>query len=262
MDAFTSATSLGKRLDAYVAFFAWVRASDAYIVAPLPREPMATPWSAAEWKRDRVWLSILEQSPEVRLRYRASIAAILESTDGVGLFAESGLPSDRGLLPETFDRLFGILLPEPREETDLARLLLRLFPTEKEVDRFFNLPAELGERVANLAAPGEDDPVWRGAVEWLLDAFCLLGARVQGLGLSKKLRMRGLRCSVQESAFYRLTRAGDGLVDAVRNQQDVTESALAWKSTVAECRAELNAIIAHLDARGVNLGHRLRARRD
>jgi site-specific recombinase len=120
----------------------------------------------------------------------SAIGAILEDTDAVALFAESGLPNDRGLVPETIDRLFRIILPAPREETDLARLFLRLFPTQKEVDRFFSLPAEVFDRLVLLASPEEGSAAWQKPCESLLDAFCLLSALVQGLGLSEKLRVR------------------------------------------------------------------------
>jgi hypothetical protein len=251
--SFTDAKTLRTRLDAFVELFNWLRVSDRRIPEPLPRDPQARKRSEAQWKRERVWLSVLEASPEVRERYRAAIATILDETDAVALFAESGLPNDRGLVPETIDRLFRIVLPAPREETDLARLFVRLFPTQKEVDRFFGLPSEVSDRIVLLASPEEGSPAWHKPVAALLDAFCLLGARVQGLGLSEKLRTRSQCARVQESAFYRLPRAGDALVEALRKNEDVPAAAMVWKSTVGECRAELANIVDHLNTRGVNL---------
>ena len=250
---FTEAKTLRARLDAFVELFDWLRVSDRRIPEPLPRNGQQRARTEAQWKRERVWLSVLEASLEVHERYRSAISAILEETDAVALFAESGLPNDRGLFPETIDRLFRIVLPAPREEKDLARLFLRLFPTQKEVDRFFGLPAEVFDRVVMLASPEEGSPAWQKPVESLLDAFCLLGARVQGLGLSEKLRTRSQCERVQESAFYRLPRDGDALVEALRKKDDVAAAAMVWKSTVGDCRAELANIVEHLNARGVNL---------
>jgi site-specific recombinase len=130
---------------------------------------------------------------------------------------------------------------------------LRLFPTQREVERFFNMPSQLLDQIEEFSVPIHHPDVWEKPVSWLLDAFSLLGARVQGLGLSEKLRTRSQAGSVQESAFYRLTRSGDALIDALRRQQDVASCAQSWKATVGECRAELDRIVAHLDARGVNL---------
>ncbi len=251
--SFTDANTLRTRLDAFVELFNWLRVSDRRIPEPLPRDPQSRKRSAPQWKRERVWLSVLEASPQVLERYRAAMAAILDETDAVALFAESGLPNDRGLVPETIDRLFRIVLPAPREETDLARLFLRLFPTQKEVDRFFGLPSELFDRITLLASPDDGSPLWDRPLAALLDAFCLLGARVQGLGLSEKLRTRSQCARVQQSPFYRLPRTGDALVEAVRKNEDVPAAAMLWKSTVGECRAELASIVDHLNTRGVNL---------
>jgi site-specific recombinase len=250
---FTEAATLRARLDAFVELFNWLRVPDRRIPEPLPREANSRVQSEAKWKRERVWLSVLEASIEIQVRYRAGISTILEETDAVAFFAESGLPNDRGLFPEMTDRLFRIVLPAPREEKDLARLFLRLFPTQKEVDRFFGLPAEVFERIVLLASPEEGSPVWQKPVEALLDAFCLLSARVQGLGLSEKLRTRSQCARVQEAAFYRLPRAGDALVERLGKNDDVAATAMVWKATVAECRAELANIVEQLNTRGVNL---------
>jgi site-specific recombinase len=252
-EAFTRAGTRRARLDALVSLYGWVRARDSSLPA-LQGDTASLPLrSDPEWRRELVWLSILHFSDEIRDRYLAGVAAILDETDGVSLFAEAGLPSDRGLLPEAVDRLFTILLPAPREDTELAKLFLRLFPTQKEVERFFSLPPDQLQAAVALLAPVDIPEAWEKPVASLLDAFCLLGARVQGLGLSEKLRVRSNACPVQESPFYRLGRAGDVLVKAIRAKQGTAAAAQGWKAVVAECRAEMSTIVAHLDARGVNL---------
>ncbi|HEY2458697.1 MAG TPA: hypothetical protein VGI13_15445, partial [Candidatus Acidoferrum sp.] len=253
VEDFTRAGTLHMRLDTFVSLFSWLRETDSRISDPLPMPIEPAVWMGAEWKRERVWVSILAASEQIRDRYHASIVSILEETDGVGLFAQSGLPTDRGLLPETIDRFFSIVLPAPREETDLAKLFLRLFPTQREVERFFNMPTELLDQIEMYSVPFAHAEVWERPSNWLLDAFSLLGARIQGLGLSENLRVRSQSGSVQDSPFYRLTRKGDGLVDAFRRHENLASAAQIWKATVGECRAELERIVAHLDARGVNL---------
>jgi len=251
--AFSDAQTLQARVDAFVALLSWLRVRDERIPEfPGPVEP-GTDREKRLWKRERVWIAILENSNEIREENQAAVAAILEATDGVSLFAQSGLPSDRGLIPETMDRLSRIILPAPREETDLARIFLRLFPTRREVDRFFSSPPDLIERLVRVNAPPEGSSAWQKPVESLLDAICLLAARIQGLGLSEKLRVRSQPGRVQDSPFYRLSLDSDMLVDAVQSNQGVAAAAQSWKATVGECRAELGTIVSHLDARGVNL---------
>jgi site-specific recombinase len=252
-EVFTRAGTLHGRLDAFVELFNWLREPDHRIVEPLRSPGTAVEWQRPEWRREAVWLSALDASPELRDRYHAGIAAILDETDGVSLFADAGLPNDRGLLPETFDRFFRIVLPSPREEHDLAKLFLRLFPSQREVTRFFSLPPQMLERIATLSTPADNSEAWEKPLESLLDAICLLGARIQGLGLSEKLRIRSQPGPVRQSPFYRLGIAIQLLVDAIRSHGDIAAAAQAWKANVGECRIELETIVAHLDARGVNL---------
>ncbi|HTZ47361.1 MAG TPA: hypothetical protein VMH20_07205 [Verrucomicrobiae bacterium] len=252
LEDFTRAGTLHARLDALAIFYDWLRRKDER----LPEFHAAADSPAKigpEWRRERVWLSILEASPELRDRYQAGVAAILDETDGTSLFAQSGLPTDRGLLSEASDRFFSAVLPAPREETDLAKLFLRLFPTQREVDRFFSQSHEQLEELAPYVAPVNIPEAWEKPNAALRDAFYLLAARAQGLGLSEKLRIRGQGGPVQQSAFHRLMRTSDALLEAVAEKESVTPTAQDWKAAVADCRVELQAIVNHLDTRGVNL---------
>jgi site-specific recombinase len=254
LEVFTRAGTLHARLDALVDLYSWLRRRDDRFPEPLPQTQTAShkPYGP-EWRRERVFLSVLTSNPELRDRYHAGIAAILEETEGVGFFAQAGLPNDRGLIPETFDRFFRIVLPAPREETDLSKLFLRLFPTEKEVVRFFSQTPEQLKELASQVAPVEIHEVWEKPDAALRDAFYLLAARAQGLGMSENLRVRGQGGSVRHSAFHRLMSTSDALLEAVRDKESIAQAAQNWKAAVAGCRSELQTIVRHLDARGVNL---------
>ncbi len=249
----TNATTLSERLEAVVQLTKFMREKDRHIPSPLV-SPSGTAMVRDErWKREAVWLSILENSPEVRMRFQESLGALLSETNGVSLFADSGLPSDRGLLAEISDRMLGILLPAPKDYSELARLFVRMYPTGEEVEHFFSQPPEHFDRVVALAAPDERTEQWRPVVDSLLDAFCLLGARIQGLGLSEQLRVRSKPRPVQQSPFYLLTRTGDAFVVALRNREDLLSAERAWRATVKGCREELKTIVENMDKRGVNL---------
>lgn len=252
LETFTRAGTLHARLDALVALFAWLRRKDDRL-PELKLTAGANFSTGSEWRRERVFLSVLKASPVLCDRYHAGIAAILEETDAVSLFAKAGLPTDRGLISETFDRFFGIVLPAPREENDLSKLFLRLFPTEKEVRRFFSQSTEQLREVATQLAPVESPEAWEKPHAALRDAFYLLAARVQGLGLSENLRVRGRGGPVQQSSFYRFMLASNAVLEAAQQHKDVADAASNWKASVADCRAEIQAIVTHLDARGVNL---------
>jgi site-specific recombinase len=253
VDRLTSATTLKTRLDAAMDLATFNRTRDRHISPPLSATLGSEYDHDARWRRLAVWLSILEVSPEVRRRYQQSVAALLAETNGVSLFADSGLPSDRGLLSELSNRLFALLLPAPRDYSELARLFVRMFPTRDEVEHFFSLPPEHFDRMVALEAPEDAAPEWQPVVQSLLDSFSLLGARVQGLGLSEKLRVRSLPRPVQQSPFYRLTHAGDDFVHAVQEGQATADVEKEWRSAVQSCKNELHTIELNMDKRGVNL---------
>ena len=110
LEDFTRAGTLHAHLEAVVALYTWLRRPDDRLPELCPAAGLFA-GTGSEWRRERVWLSILECSPELRDRYHAGIAAILDETDAISLFAQAGLPTDRGLLSETFDRFFNIVLP-------------------------------------------------------------------------------------------------------------------------------------------------------
>jgi site-specific recombinase len=251
LEVFTRAGTLRARLDALVDFYAWLRRKDSRLPELRPVQDFNAIGPA--WRRESVWLSILDTSPEIRDRYQAGIASILDETDATALFAQAGLPNDRGLVSEGFDRFFRIVLPAPREETDLAHLFLRLFPTKTEINRFFSRSQDQLIYLAGRLAPADYPETWERPVASLRDAFYLLAARVQGLGLSEELRIRGKGGPVQQSSFLQLMLTSVALLEAAKANNGVTEAALSWKFAVAECRSELQAIVNHLDTRGVNL---------
>jgi len=220
LEVLTRAGTLRARLDALVNFHGWLRRKDSRLPELRPVDGFHA-GIGPEWRRERVWLSILESSPELRDRYHAGIAAILEETDAVSLFAQAGLPNDRGLLSESLDRLFRIVLPAPREETDLARLLLRLFPTQAEIDRLFSRSQDQLIFLASKLSPSEYPEAWERPVASLRDAFYLLAARAQGLGLSEDLRVRGKGGPVQQSPFHQLMLTSNALLGAVQANQEV-----------------------------------------
>jgi site-specific recombinase len=252
LEVFTRAGTLRARLDALVDFYGWLRRKDSRLPDLRPVDGFNA-GIGPDWRRERVWLSILDVSPEIRDRYYAGIAAILDETDAISLFAQAGLPNDRGLVSESFDRFFNIVLPAPRHETDLSRLLLRLFPTQAEVNRLFSRSLEQLVFLASKLAPSEYPEAWEHPVASLRDAFYLLAARAQGLGLSEDLRIRGKGGPVQQSPFRNLMVTSNALLRAVASDCDATETAQSWKAAVADCRAELEAVVNHLDTSGVNL---------
>jgi site-specific recombinase len=157
-------------------------------------------------------------------------------------------------MAELSNRLLKRILPSPRDDQDLSKLILRLFPSEREIHRFVQIPPELFQRMVEVITPGEMTDEWRPLVKDVIDAFALLGARVQSIGLSPKLRARGRLVPVRESPYFRLLRVGDQLLESLEEgTEKAKERQQQWLELVTQCRQEADEIHRHLEETGVDL---------
>ncbi len=242
--ALAAASELQARVDGLVALARWVIEPDQR----LPWPPAATgPPAAPAYRRLAVLVLLLER-PAIREALVPAIADLLAAGDGVPLFAETGLPNDRGLLHETADRLFRRILPSPRDDRDLSVLLSRLFSRARSLGWLEKMPPELFLRLSELLGlAGGPSTGLMGAVT---DAFILVCARVQGLGLSQALRERSRRLPVQQSPFFVLPRAGDRLLSG---QAAAADDQPGWRDAVDGCRQELLSVRSKLETTGISV---------
>jgi site-specific recombinase len=241
LGAFLAAAELRALVDALAALARWVAEPDA-------RLPLPAGESAPAHRRLTALVQLLEQ-PALQAAVRSQVAALIGQCDALPLLADSGLPNDRGLLHESADRLFGRILPAPRDDRDLAALLTRLFPTRRSLLVLEGLPPALFLRLGQaLAGPGVFDPL-EGAVR---DAFLLVAARVQGLGLSQPIRARSRPGPLPRSPFFALPRAGDRVL-AELGQPGESGASYAWQTAIDGCREELRGVLAHLELTGISV---------
>jgi len=127
LGASQAAAALPARLDAIEGLARWV------IAGPRPplvdTEPVGAP---APIVRLGVLGRALERVPEWRAALADLLGAVMAETSALRLFADVGLPNDRGFLGEASDRLSRRLLPAPPNPLDLADLLARCFRGAKE----------------------------------------------------------------------------------------------------------------------------------
>ena len=202
-DTCSQARTLRERLDSIVALRNWIRVADEHPVLPEGEDPAELNQYPPLFRRQHVVLRLQELSPDLNARLNDVVAGILQETSSLTLFAETGLPSDRGLSAEFLERFWRRLLPVPREDHDLSKLLVHLFLTHAEAERFGTMPPEIFQRLVNTFAPPGGSAHWRPIVHSLCEAFCLLGVRIQALGLSEKLRARSSPSPLLESSAYR-----------------------------------------------------------
>jgi site-specific recombinase len=248
--AFLAAPTLRTRNDALVRLVRWMTAADGQVPLPIRAEKPAPP---DRWRRLGAVLGLLEE-PEIGASVRAQVGALIGESDGVRLLSQSGLPNDRGLLSETADRLFRRILPEAPDDENLAVLVSRLFPSTAALNYLALMPPPLFARLGYGLGVGDPGAAVFSNLEVALrDAFVLVTARVQGLGLSQPIRERSRAQPLMQSPFLALARvgslilAGDGSPGADRAGER------SWRAAVAGCREELQMVQSHLEETGISL---------
>jgi site-specific recombinase len=235
LERFLEATDLSTRLDAFVELKEWVARR-----SPSP--------AGHDLTRLETLLSLIESQSELRVRFQAGVREILTEVRSVELFAEAGLHPREGLWSEAVRRLVEEVLPSAREDTDLAKLVFRLYPTSQAIERLVALPDETFERMARLISPVDDVSAWRVQREDLAQAFRLLGVHVAGIGLSPGLRARSHSATIEDSPFYQLQQTSGELV-----RRGGGEPALEnWRKQLLRCREELEYVHQRMEDTGVS----------
>ena len=241
--AIAAAGSLPARLDALVRLIEWTRLVDvdAGTNAPRDRSPLYK------------FVQIIECVPAARRSVQDIFADILSETEGVNLFGDTGIPSDRGFLPEFAGRVMRRLLPQPSDEHDLSRLTARLYSGRDAVERLRTLAPEVFHRFVEPLTPPERPEMWAPLRTAFTDGFRLLAIRVEAQGLSAKLRARSHQATVANSPFYRIARTSSALIDAWGTGKDVSALSKSWRGQSAKCREEIGEITLRLESEGVSV---------
>ena len=200
------------------------------------------------------WVRMLEHDDLLRLDFQEAFQSMLGGLDSVTLLAEAGLPKHHAIFSEGLRRLFNRILPSALSISDSSRLLVSLFATSRDVERFLELPQPLFERLRMLLAPpataGGPRPSPRLQSD-LRQALCLIATRTAGRGATGAMRARCSQCEFENSPFYQLIFSTQQLVHA--NDAGSTVTALeVWKAGVSRCRKELGHVRLGMETTGVS----------
>jgi site-specific recombinase len=235
LNRFVEAADLSARLDAFVELKEWVT------------QPSRSPAGQDATRLDTV-LTLLESQSELRVRFQQGVGEILARVRSVELFAEAGLHPREGLWSEAVRRLIEEVLPSAREDTDLSKLIFRLYPTGQAIERLVALPDETFERLARLISPVSDPSAWQTQNEDLTQAFRLLAVHVVGIGLSPGLRARSHSETIEQSPFYQLQQTSEELVRRGGDAPALEN----WRKQLQRCREELEYVHQRMEDTGVS----------
>ena len=235
--------TVAEAIDGFIDVVEWIRAGGDPAVDPFSRGP------------DRLGLvvSLIEGSPDLHARFHQALGAILAETTGENLFGETGVPHRRGFLGELLERVLGYLLPSPRDDHDLARLLRRIFVRERDVQAFVDLSPSQFVRLAGFLFPANRPGYGAAIAASFADGFRLLASRVLAEGLAEKLRARSPRGPVAESPFLRFSRLSDAALAAWEAGLGLDAAAADWRAGRAACRGHMAEVRRRLEAEGVSV---------
>ncbi len=199
--------------------------------------------------RLRLLVEVLEEVPEWRRRLAAAVAGVCAEGDALPAL-EAGLPNDRGLWPESTDRLSRRLLPSADSARDLGALVSRMFPTMRDAVWLGFVPDELAVRLLSVLDDGTRGagvtPPFAPLAQALLDVVALVATRTSALGLSREIRARSPEVPLAASPFFLLPRLCDALFSGIG-------SAASCRDQISACRDALETARAHLEEFGVSV---------
>jgi site-specific recombinase len=235
LENFLAAPDLASRLNGFVELKAWATSGHRW-----PLDPRLDRLDAL--------LSLVESQLEIRGGFQRTVGQILAEMHSVELFAEAGLHPRESLWSDAARRLTQRILPSARDDSDLSRLVSRLYPTSKSIDRLIERPDSDFERIARLLSPVEDTAAWIRQRDDLRQAFLLLGVHVAGLGLSPGLRARSHAFDIEDSPFHLLHQSSVELV-----RENGTSLTLdSWRTHVRSVRRELKYVHLRMEDTGVS----------
>ena len=247
LGAVEQADTLVARLRALEALWEWLKTKDNSV--PLPQGEPAT--DVPQTRRLTLLAAIMERSLAVTSVLRDALTLVFTETDGLPLFAEAGLPNDRGLIDETSDRLARRLLPKPRDHHDLSRFVERLLPKDRDVQWLDDIAPDLFLRLIDRL--GAVDAAFEPAVTSISEAMGLLSARVQTLGLGEAMRVRRRPLPLRASPYFRLPRSTDALLENLHVTALALDVERAFRMDMEDCRSGTEEVLAELENTGVSV---------
>ena len=230
---FICAGNLATRLDTFIELKGWTNTGTP-VMNDVPRL--------------ETLLALLESQTDMRSLFQQRVREIITEIHSVDLFAEAGLHPRERLWSEAARRIVDRLLPSAREDTDLSKFVIRLYPTTKEIDQLVKRTDETFERMARAFSPVDDPGAWAKQQQDLTQAFCLLGVHVAGIGLSPGLRGRSHQRNIEDSPFYQLQQTSNDLV----RQKGAPSALESWQLHVRRCREEMEYVHQRMEDTGVS----------
>jgi site-specific recombinase len=129
----------------------------------------------------------------------------------------------------------------------------RSFRRDRDLTLMRGLQPSTFQRLLDILFPADAPEMSAALCRGMADGFRLLLARVQGQGLSLKLRTRSEPRPVAQSPFKRLADSGENLLCAWEQGRVSGPLLEAWQADLAACRDEMQVISHRLESEGISV---------
>ncbi|MCW8177327.1 site-specific recombinase [Verminephrobacter aporrectodeae] len=212
--------------------------------------------------RVQEFLDAVQARPEIRLRWQAWWAALLDRVDITTLLADFGFAPRTGLLSEMAERLRTRLLPASPETLDASELFMLALPCGFDAQWLAALGEAPLQRLAELLTPaaGATADTAR-ATRWqqaLLDAITYCAGQILATGFVPEMRLRMSASARAAQPFHMLIHDVEDLrvqlLHAQRNPEHIEAAAQRLRERLEACRAAAATVYAHFEENGVSVG--------
>ena len=242
------------RVDALIDLLHWVFDGPDTDVKVMGAQATGA-WQMDSSAIDRVHLLVMTLHNDAvrRTRVRETLLVTMSQCEARGLFGDFGMPSERGFLAEGSDRLLGRLLPQPRDDHDLAYLLRRWLDKPRVAAHVQRLSPEVFAGLMEELCPSAAVADWNFLAQDFADGMRLLVLRITAQGLTRKLRQRQPVEPLSKSPFHRLQNTVDRLIEAWLAGDPLDQVIAAWQQSAVECRERIGSIRSLIESRGVSV---------
>ncbi|MDZ4661012.1 MAG: hypothetical protein SGJ18_05265 [Pseudomonadota bacterium] len=193
--------------------------------------------SAEQWPvRSRFLFQVLERNPEWNNNFKTTLPRIFSQIQILDLLCESGLPLERGLWPELWDRIIANLLPQKPLLQDSSLLLEEIFPagTELEILESTDLLPWMNLLAESMMHTKPD----------LEEAFVFLISQARAMALHPSLSKRMNAKRLRDLPWYSLTSEAEQFL--------VNKETEKIGVLLRECQISIEGIYSHLREYGVS----------
>lgn len=201
-------------------------------------------------------LQLLDRNLEWKQAVSRIFRTVIQETNALQLFCDTGLPKEVGFLQEATDRFLNKLIPTPPDDKELSELFLKIFPRKEDAIWVKNLSNDtLTKVVALIEFEAENKNIWQKVQYDITEAICIIISQIHAIGLSEGVRKRTNLDAIKNSPFLLLNESIDNFLNSYsqNNNDEILTIILKCNYNIKLCRYAIREVFQHLEDFGISV---------